>query len=90
LDVADHLFHQLGCRVVANTFVVDGRGGNSGMMGKPVYGLCDKTPKEAILELNAGLNHALLEANYSVNGDVLHPRPLLLRLVDEVAGYLGT
>jgi hypothetical protein len=60
------------------------------MTGKPVYGLCDKTPKEVILELNAGLNHALLEANYLVNGDVLHPRPLLLRLVDEVAGYLGT
>ena len=41
-------------------------------MRKPVHGPGDKTPKEAIVEMNAGLNHALLEANDSVNGDVLH------------------
>ena len=58
------------------------------MMHKPVHG--DKIPKEVILEMNAGLNHALLEANDSVNGDVLHLGPLILHLVDEVAGHLGT
>jgi hypothetical protein len=63
----DHLFHQLGCGVVVNTFVVDEHGRNGGMMRKPVHDLCDKTPKEASLEMAARLNHALLEANDSVN-----------------------
>ena len=87
----DHLFHQLGCGgVIVNTFVVDEHGENGGMICKPVHGLYNKTPKEAILEMNARSNHSLLKANDSVNGDALHPRPLLLHLVDEVAGYLGT